>query len=141
MKLTTKQLLVIGVSLLLISQGENIRKSIEKDGVRKDARTIKQERIRDDKDKIKELDDLSKVAVSRADSCIPILDIKTNKSIELSPTTKVFNSSKTGELREGAVVCSGNDTGIVTKDGLVASIARVNKTDEQTYYKIRGENK
>lgn len=139
MKLNTKQLILIVLGILVISQGENIRKSIEKNALREEAKTTKKERIRKDKDKVNELEDLSKIAVSRADSCIEITDIKTGKPFELSPTTKVYNSSRTDELREGAPVCSGTDTAIVTKEGLT-SIARVNKTDEQIYYKIRGKN-
>lgn len=141
MKLTTKQMLMIGSLLVLISQGENIRKGIEKEGVRKDARTIKQERLRDDKDKVKELDELSKVALSRADSCIDIFNINTNTNVELSPSTQVLDSAKSGPLREGVIVCSGNDTGVVTKDGALSNIARVNKTDEPLFYKIRGQKK
>jgi hypothetical protein len=136
MKLTTSQLFLGFAAILVLMNGENVRTSLAKGEQQKTKQAAHNDRIKLNENEAKEAIDLSKVALSRAKSCIRVLDAATKKDGYLSEGQMVIDSTLNRPLRPKATVCSASgDTGITDQNGAIADLARVVESDFPEYKK------
>lgn len=137
MKITTSHLFLAFGAILVLMNGENIRTSLAKGELQKFKQTQHSDRLRINENEAKEAIDLSKVALSRAKSCIRVLDATTKKDGYLSEGQMVIDSTLNRPLRPRATVCSETgDTGITDQNGAIADLARVVESDMSQYKSI-----
>jgi hypothetical protein len=123
--------------VLILMNGENIRKSIDKGNAQKAAQSAHSDRVKLNKQEAREAQDLSKVALDRAKSCIRIVDAETRLDGYLTEGQKVIDTALKRPVRPKATVCSGlGDTGIVDGEGAIADLARVTEADMPEYKKL-----
>ena len=137
MKITTGKIFLGFGLILILMNGENVRKSIDKGNSIKASQTSHQDRLKQNKQEAREAIDLSKVALDRAKSCIRVVDTDKKVDSYLTEGQIVTDSLLKRPVRPKAVVCSGlGDTGIIDSTGAITDLARVTDTDMVTYKKI-----
>jgi hypothetical protein len=119
---------IIGLGLLaLLSQGENVRSSLEKSNQVRAEQTAFNDRIRVNRTEAREAQKLSQVALDRYKSnCILVVDEQTKQESYFQPNSLVTDSRLNRSLRPGVSVCNKiGDTAVVSEAGTVTDIARV----------------
>lgn len=136
MKLTTSHLFLGFAVVLILMNGENIRTSLAKGEQQKTKQAAHNDRLKLNETEASQAIDLSKVALSRAKSCIRVLDATTKKDGYLSEGQLVIDTALNRPLRPKATVCSASgDTGITDSQGAIADLARVIESDFPEYKK------
>ena len=127
MKIKTSHM-IIGLGVLaLLSQGENVRHSLEKSNQIRALQNDFNDRIRINRTEAREATQLSKVALDRYKSnCILVVDSETKSESYFYPNSLVTDSKLNRTLRPGALVCNRvGDTAVVSEAGTITDIARV----------------
>ena len=136
MQITTGNLFIGFGFVLLLMNGENIKKGIEKGENIKIEQSRHSDRIKQNKQEAREAIDLSKVALERAKTCIRIVDAQTQKDSYLTEGQAVIDLVLKRPMRPAATVCTAlGDTGITDSKGLIADLARVTVSDMAEYKK------
>ena len=136
MKITTGNIALGFLGILLLMNGENIRASVDKGNATKSRQEQHADRIRLNTKEARQAVDLSKVALERAKSCIRIVDAATKKDSYLTEGQLVQDLVLKRPVRPGATVCSASgDTGITDQKGAIADLARVVQKDMPEYKK------
>lgn len=137
MKITTGKLFLGFGLVLILMNGENVRKSIDKGNAVKAAQSSHQDRLKQNKQDAREAIDLSKVALDRAKSCIRVVDSEKKVDAYLTEGQIVIDSLLKRPVRPKATVCSWlGDTGIIDATGAITDLARVTDTDMPEYKSI-----
>ena len=120
--------IIIGLGVLaLLSQGENVRSSLEKSNLIRTEQSEFNDRIRRNRTEEREAEKLSKVALARyKNNCILVVDEQTKQESYFQPNSFVVDSRLNRTLRSGVPVCNKvGDTGVVSEAGTITDIARV----------------
>lgn len=134
MKVTTNQLFLGFLAVMVLMNGENIKTGIEKDQSIKTQQSLHSDRLKTNKRESREALDLSKVALERAKTCIKIVDASTKKDGYLFEGQQVLDTALKRPLRPAATVCSLlGDTGITDGKGAITDLARVSDSDMTEY--------
>ena len=137
MKITTGNIFLGFGLVLILMNGENVRKSIDKGNAVKAAQTVHQDRLKQNKQDARQAIDLSKVALDRAKSCLRVVDSDKKVDSYLTEGQIVIDSLLKRPVRPKATVCSGlGDTGIIDATGAITDLARVTDTDMEMYKSI-----
>lgn len=138
MKITTSRILIACVVLVALSNGENVRSSIEKGGEIRAQQSSFNERIRENRTLARNAEKLSKVALDRyRNNCIFVRDGGSPKDDYFKPGILVMNAKATSTMRPGAFICNQlGDTAVVGSDGRMEDIARVTVSDEEEFKKL-----
>lgn len=137
MKLTTGRLFLGFGLVLILMNGENIRTSIDKGNAQKAAQSAHSDRIKLNKTEAREAQDLSKIALERAKTCIRVVDSVKQVDSYLTEGQKVVDTALKRPMRPKATVCSGlGDTAIVDGEGAIADLARVTESDMPEYKRL-----
>lgn len=136
MKLTTTNLLIAGGVILLLSNGENVRGSIEKSNTIRQEQSSFHDNIAAARREARKAGKLSKVAIDRAkNNCIKLVIDKEDKPTYFKEGQPVLDKTLNTPLRPGALICNDlGDTAVVSDDGRIADIARVSTEDEREFY-------
>lgn len=127
MKIKTSHI-IIGLGVLaLLSQGENVRSSLEKNNQIRTEQSEFNDRIRQNRTEEREAEKLSKVALARYRSnCIFVVDEQTKQESFFQPGQSVVDPKLKRTLRSGVPICNKTgDTAVVSEAGTVTDIARV----------------
>jgi hypothetical protein len=136
--------IIIGLGVIaLLSQGENVRSSMERANQERTQRTEFSDRIRHNRLEAREAEQLSKVALDRyRNNCIIVVDRKTRKDTYFYPGANVVDSKVSRALRPGAFICNKlGDTAVVSEAGTVTDIARVTTPDLPQLQKLLSQRK
>jgi hypothetical protein len=127
MKIKTSHI-IIGLGVLaLLSQGENVRSSLERNNQYRSEQSEFNDRIRRNRTEEREAEKLSKVALARyKNNCILVVDEQTKLESYFQPNSFVVDSRLNRYLRPGVPICNKvGDTGVVSEAGTITDIARV----------------
>lgn len=143
MKVKTSHILWVSLAVVALSQGENMRASVEKGSQAKQEQSDFSDRLRKNRTEARNAEKLSKVALDRYKSnCILVSDQETGKETYLQPGALVVDMELGRPLRTGASVCNRlGDTAVVSAAGTVIDIARVTTTDLPTFKKLMEQRK
>lgn len=138
MKIKTSHIILGIATLSILSQGENVRSSLEKGSQVRQEQADFSDRIRQNKIEEKEAEKLSKVALARYKSnCILVVDQATGQESFLQPNSLVIDTRLGRPIRAGATVCNRiGDTAIIAQSGVTADIARVITADIPAFKKL-----
>lgn len=138
MKIKTTHLLWGAVALVALSQGENVRSSVTKNGEIKQQQSAFSDRIRENRTEARQAEKLSKIALDRYRSnCILVVDEGTGKETYFQLGTSVIDTQLARTLRSGASVCNRlGDTAQVSQAGTITDIARVTVPDLPEFNKL-----
>lgn len=120
--------IIIGLGVLaLLSQGENVRSSLEKSNLIRTEQSEFNDRIRRNRTEEREAEKLSKVALARyKNNCILVVDEQTKQESYFQPGQSVVDTRLGRTLRPGVPICNKTgDTAVVSEAGTVVDIARV----------------
>lgn len=126
-KITTTRFILGAALLIAISQGENVRSSMEKSSSIRQEQSNFQDRVRQNRTESRQAETLSKIALDRyRNNCILVVDETTGKESYFQPGTQVVDLQLGRTLRSGVPVCNKlGDTGIVSEAGTLTDVARV----------------
>lgn len=143
MEIKTTHIIIGLVVLAALSQGENVRSSMDKANQERSQRTDFSDRIRQNRTEAREAEQLSKVALDRYKSnCILVVDEESRKDSYFYPNASVVDSKLSRALRPGVSICNKlGDTAIVSEAGTVTDIARVTTTDLSQFQKLISRRK
>ena len=138
MKITTSRLLIGSVLLVALSNGENVRNSVQKSGEIRAQQSNFNERIRENRTRARNAQKLSQVALDRyRNNCIFVRDGGSPKDDYFKPGILVMNAKATSTMRPGAFICNQlGDTAVVGSDGRMEDIARVTTADQDEFKKL-----
>jgi hypothetical protein len=138
MKIKTSHILIGSIAIIALANGENVRSSIEKGGEVRQAQSSFNERIRENRTRVRNAAKLSKIALDRYRSnCIFVVDSETGKESYFQPGTGVLDMQLAQPLRPGAFICNKlGDTALVSEAGTIADIARVATPDLPEFKKL-----
>jgi hypothetical protein len=127
MKITTTRIILGAAILIGLSQGENVRNSLEKSNALRQEQSQFQDRIRQNRTESRQAEKLSKIALDRyRNNCILVVDQETGKESYFQPGTQVVDVQLGRSLRSGVPICNKlGDTGIVSEAGTITDVARV----------------
>lgn len=131
--------IIIGLGVLaLLSQGENVRSSLERNNQIRSEQSDFNDRIRQNRTEEREAEKLSKVALARyKNNCIFVVDGETKLESYFQPNSLVVDTKLNRSLRSGVPVCNKvGDTGVVSVAGTITDIARVSVPDLPQLKKI-----
>lgn len=143
MKIKTSHIILGSITLIALSQGENVRQSLAKgDQVRQEQASFS-DRIRQNRTEARQAQRLSKVALDRYQSnCILVVDGETGKEDYFQPGTTVLDTHLAKPLRSAAFVCNRlGDTAVVSQAGTITDIARVATPDLPQFKKLLEQRK
>lgn len=143
MKLKTSHLIVGCIAILALSQGENVRSSINKgDRIRQEQSEFS-DRIRANKQEARQAEKLSGVALDRyKNNCILVSDRDAGKESYFWSGESVLDKQLKRPIRTGAAVCNGlGDTAVVSADGTIADIARIALPDMAKFKQLMQQRK
>lgn len=131
MKLKTSHLIWGSIALLALSQGENVRSSIDKSNQVRREQAEFSDRLRANRTEARQAEKLSKVALDRyRNNCILVVDGETKKESYFQPGSDVVDRQLGRNLREGVPICNRlGDTAIVSTAGTITDVARVSVPD------------
>ncbi len=137
-KITTSRIILGAVLLIAISQGENVRKSLDKSNAIRQEQSDFQDRVRQNRTESRQAEKLSKIALDRyRNNCILVVDEATGKESYFQPGTTVVDLQLGRTLRSGVPVCNKlGDTGIVSEAGTLTDVARVAIPDVPTFNQL-----
>ncbi len=138
MQITTTRV-ILGIALLFaLSQGENVRKSLDKSNATREEQSQFQDRIRQNRTEARQAEKLSKVALDRyRNNCIMVVDQETGQESYFQPGTKVVDVQLGRTLRSGVPICNKlGDTGIVSEAGTITDVARVAVPDVPAFNEL-----
>lgn len=143
MQIKTSQLFVGAILLSILSQGENVRKSMDANAKVKARQSNFSERIRENRTEERELIQLSKVALGRYRSnCIRVVDMQTGQEAYFQENAPMIDSKLGKTLRAGALVCNRlGDTAVISESGTATDIARVTASDLPQLEKLLGKRR
>jgi hypothetical protein len=138
MKIKTSHIIWGSIALLALSQGDNVRQSLNKGGTIRQEQAEFSSRIRQNRNKARQAEKLSKVALDRyRNNCILTVDSDTGKESYFEPSTTVVDTELAQPLRPGAFICNKlGDTAVVSDAGTIADIARVATPDLPEFKKL-----
>lgn len=127
MKITTTHLFLGAIVLLIVSQGENIRRNVQVSAREEAKKRDISETVRESKIEEKEAEKLSTIAVNRyKNNCVFVVDAEKDVDSYFYPGQVVTASKLKRALRPGLVVCNRlGDTAVVSSQGSIDKIARV----------------
>lgn len=131
MKVKTSQIFVGAIVLSILSQGENVRRSMDRSAKTRERQSDFSERIQQNKAEERESVQLSKVAIGRyKTNCIFVVDEQTGKESYFQQNTPVIDTKLSKTLRTGVSVCNRlGDTAVINELGQTTDIARVVAAD------------
>ena len=143
MRIATSHIIIGIGALVLLSQGENVRGSLEKNNQIRQEQSDFNDRIRQSRREGNESEKLSKVALSRYKSnCIFVVDTIANRESYFQLGSSVVDTSLNRPLRAGVPICNRlGDTGIVSQAGTITDIARVAVPDLPQFRKTLQQRK
>ncbi len=136
--------IIIGLGVLaVLSQGENVRSSMEKQNQERTQRTEFSDRIRQNRLEEREAQQLSKVALARYRSnCVLVVDQNTGKESYFQLEGLIIDKQLGKTVRPGLAVCNRlGDTALVSQAGTITDIARVTATDQPQLDKLLAQRK
>lgn len=138
MKITTTRMILGAALLIAISQGENVRSSMEKNSSIRQEQSDFQDRVRQNRTESRQAETLSKIALDRyRNNCILVVDQETGKESYFQPGTQVVDTKLGRSLRSGVPICNKlGDTGIVSDAGTITDIARVSVPDVPAFNQL-----
>ena len=138
MKIKTSTILYGVIVLIALSQGENVRQSLEKGNEVREQQASFSDRIRQNRTEARQAEKLSKVAIDRyKNHCIFVVDEGTGKEDYFQPGVSVMDTQLARTLRPGAFICNRlGDTAVVSQAGTITDIARVSTTDLPQFNKL-----
>ncbi|MBD1942515.1 hypothetical protein H6F50_09125 [Coleofasciculus sp. FACHB-712] len=138
MKLKTSHILLASAALILLSNGERVRGSLEKSESIRQEQSSFNDYIRQNRTKARMAEKLSKVALDRyRNNCILVRTAKTTREDYFSEGTRVMNPRLSQTLRPGAFICNSlGDTAIVSDNGTITDIARITMTDQEEFKQL-----
>ncbi len=127
MKITTTRIIFGAAILIALSQGENVRSSLDKSNALRQEQSQFQDRIRQNRTESRQAEKLSKIALDRyRNNCILVVDQETGKESYFQPGTQVVDVQLGRSLRSGVPICNKlGDTGIVSEAGTITDVARI----------------
>jgi hypothetical protein len=137
MKITTSRLIIASVLLVALSNGENVRSSVQKGGEIRAQQSSFNERIRENRTLARNAEKLSKVALDRyRNNCI-FVRTDGNEDHFREGVVVMSNSWGASPMRSGAFVCNQlGDTAVVGSEGRMEDIARVTTADQEELKKL-----
>lgn len=127
MKIGTESLMIGALILIGLSNGENVRSSLQKGGDIKQAQSEFSDRIRRNKTEARNAQKLSQIALERyQNNCILVVDSSSGKESYFQPGSTVLDTQLGRTLRSGASICNRlGDTAIVSEAGTIVDVARI----------------
>lgn len=143
MNIKTSHIIIGIAALALLSQGENVRSSVNKNNQERTQKTEFSDRIRQNRMEARQAEELSKVALDRYKSnCIFVVDKLTRKDSYFYPNSEVVDLKLNHTLRPGAFICNkAGDTAVVSESGTITDIARVITPDLPKFKQILQQRK
>jgi hypothetical protein len=138
MKITTTRIILGAAILIALSQGENVRSSLDKSNALRQEQSQFQDRIRQNRTESRQAEKLSKIALDRyRNNCILVVDQETGKESYFQPGTQVVDVQLGRSLRSGVPICNKlGDTGIVSEAGTITDVARVAVPDVPAFKEL-----
>ncbi len=138
MKITTTRIIFGAAILIALSQGENVRSSLDKSNALRQEQSQFQDRIRQNRTESRQAEKLSKIALDRyRNNCILVVDQETGKESYFQPGTQVVDVQLGRSLRSGVPICNKlGDTGIVSEAGTITDVARVAVPDVPAFKEL-----
>jgi len=139
MKFKTSHFLLAGIAIVLLSQGENVQKSIRKNNQIRQEQSSFNDRIRENRQALKQAEKLSEIALKRFEkNCIHVVGENNGKPILFKPGSEVMDSNSGELLRDGVFVCNQLGETAVVESGKLADIARVAEKDKLQLQQLLG---
>ncbi|NEP60854.1 MAG: hypothetical protein F6K31_28365, partial [Symploca sp. SIO2G7] len=114
LKIKTTHIIIGCFVISIVAQGENVRNFIRNQSSVRQQRSEFNQRIRESRDRERQLDKLSKVALGRAKSCIFVVDEQTMQQSYFKPGMRVVDRKLGRTIRAGQAICNKlGDTGMV----------------------------
>jgi hypothetical protein len=136
--------IIIGLGVIaLLSQGENVRSSMERTNQERTQRTEFSDRIRQNRMEERQAEQLSKVALARyKNNCVLVVDQATGKESYFQPEGSVIDQSLGRTVRPGLAVCNRlGDTALVSQAGTITDIARITTPDLPPFKKLLAQRR
>jgi hypothetical protein len=136
--------IIIGLGVLaLLSQGENVRSSMERTNQERTQRAEFSDRIRQNRLEERQAEQLSKVALARYKSnCVLVVDQRTGRESYFQPEGLIIDKQLGKTVRPGLAVCNRlGDTALVSQAGTITDIARVTTPDLPQLKKLFSQRK
>ncbi len=135
MKITTSRILLSCLGIIILSNGENVRGSLEQGNQRRLQQSNFSARVKENRTLARNAEKLSKVALDRyRNNCILVRDGRSTKEDYFKEGILVMNTKATSTMRPGAFVCNRlGDTAVVGIDGKMEDIARVTTADQEEF--------
>jgi hypothetical protein len=137
MNIKTSHIAIVGLLLIALANGENIRNATAKTAATKGRKDTHKEHVKKEKERSQNASDLSKVALDRyRDKCILVVDGGTKKEGYFIPGSPVIDTALNRPVREGAPICNKlGDTAIVTNSA-IEDIASITADDMDAFTAI-----
>lgn len=138
MKVKTSHLLFAFAVLILLSNGERVRGSLEKSEVSRQEQSVFSDYIKQNRTKARMAEKLSKVALDRyKNNCVFVKTANSTREDYFKEGTRVMNPRLSQTLRPGIFICNSlGDTAVVSESGTIADIARITMTDQEEFKQL-----
>lgn len=137
MNLKTSHMAIVGLLLLALANGENIRNATAKTAATKGRKEAHKEHVKAEKERAQNASDLSKVALDRyRNNCILVVDGASGKEGYFTAGTPVKDVALGRAVRDEKEICNKlGDTAIVT-NGAIENIASITADDTDAFTAI-----
>ena len=138
MKIKTSHIILAGIGLIALQNGENVRASLEKGNTIRQQQSSFNDYIRENRTKARHAAKLSKVAIERFENnCILLVTSKSGTPTYFKEDQPVLDAQMSTPLRPGAFICNQlGDTAVVSEDGRISDIARVSIADQDRFKQL-----
>lgn len=138
MEIKASHLIIGGVVLIALLNGENVRSSIQKGNSLRREQAEFSDRVRRNRTEARNAQKLSKIALDRyRANCILVVDDTTGKEAYFQPGGAVVDPQLRQPLRDGVPICNKlGDTAIVSAAGTITDIARISIPDRPAFKKL-----
>lgn len=138
MKVKTSHIILAGIGLIALQNGENVRASLQKGNTIRQQQSNFNDYIRENRIKARHAAKLSKVAIERFENnCILVGTGKAGIPTYFRDNQPVLDPQMSAPLRPGAFICNQlGDTAVVSEEGRISDIARVSIADQDTFRQL-----
>ncbi|MBD1835377.1 hypothetical protein H6F61_22490 [Cyanobacteria bacterium FACHB-472] len=138
MKIKTSHIILAGIGLIALQNGENVRGSLEKSNTIRQQQSSFNDHIRENRTKARYAAKLSKVAIERYENnCILVGTGKAGIPTYFRNNQLVLDPQMSAPLRPGAFICNQlGDTAVVSEEGRISDIARVSIADQGRFRQL-----